>query len=107
MTIFIFSLVDTLAMEKPQAILSEEAADEMEGDNTNTKEEPRLRRPVSKRDSASRSLSASDGNNTSMQQNNIGNFSFFEQSIVNVNYIMLFVALHGLEFPQEKWQLGE
>ncbi|XP_030972075.1 ABC transporter G family member 29-like [Quercus lobata] len=66
----LFNVLFTLAlmylnpMEKPQAILSEEAADEMEGDNTNTKEEPRLRRPVSKRDSASRSLSASDGNNT-------------------------------------------
>ncbi|KAF3943211.1 hypothetical protein CMV_030208 [Castanea mollissima] len=66
----LFNVLFTLAlmylnpMEKPQAIISEEAADEMEGDNTNSKEEPRLRRPVSKRDSASRSLSTSDGNNT-------------------------------------------
>lgn len=70
-TIFTFLLFDTLAMGKPQAIISEEASEDMEGDH----KEPRLRRPVSKRNSTSRSLSASDGNNTSMQQNNTGNFS--------------------------------
>ena len=66
-----FLLFKTLAMGKPQAIISEEAAGEMEADY----KEPSLRRPVSKRDSNSQLLSPSDGNNTSMQQNIIGNFS--------------------------------
>ncbi|KAF3450694.1 hypothetical protein FNV43_RR06783 [Rhamnella rubrinervis] len=48
---------------KPQAIMSEEDADEMEAEQE-SKEEPRLRRPVSKKDTIFRSLSAADGNNS-------------------------------------------
>ncbi|KAK4590785.1 hypothetical protein RGQ29_021103 [Quercus rubra] len=62
----LFNVLFTLAlmylnpMGKPQAIISEEAAGEMEADY----KEPSLRRPVSKRDSTSQLLSSSDGNNT-------------------------------------------
>lgn len=55
-------------MGRPQAVISEEAADEIEAEQEESKEEPRLRRPMSKRDSSPQSLSAFDGNNTSMQQ---------------------------------------
>jgi len=48
---------------KPQAIMSEEDADELEAEQE-SKEEPRLRRPVSNKDSMFRSLSAADGNNS-------------------------------------------
>lgn len=53
-----------LATGKPQAIISEEDADEMEAEQE-SREEPRLRRPVSKKDSISGSLKSADGNNTS------------------------------------------
>lgn len=43
--------------------MSEETASEMEA-NQEDSQEPRLRRPMSKKDSFPRSLSASDGNNT-------------------------------------------
>lgn len=75
--LFTFALTYLNPMGKPQAIISEEASEDMEGDH----KEPRLRRPVSKRNSTSRSLSASDGNNTremvirrmSSQSNSNGN----------------------------------
>lgn len=53
-------------MGAPQAVISEEAADEMEAGQEESKEEPRLRRPMSKRDFVPQSLTAFDGNNTSM-----------------------------------------
>lgn len=53
------------APNKPQAIISEETAQEMEGDHDESKEEPRLRRPKSKSESIHGSLSAADGNNSS------------------------------------------
>lgn len=40
----------------------------MEGDQEESKEEPRLRRPKSKTESIHRSLSAADGNNSSKKQ---------------------------------------
>ncbi|KAM2372267.1 hypothetical protein ACFX1X_047013 [Malus domestica] len=49
---------------KPQAIISEEAANKMELDQEESKEEPRLRRPPSKKVSLPQSLSSTDGNNT-------------------------------------------
>ncbi|CAN6728365.1 unnamed protein product [Malus baccata var. baccata] len=53
----------------PQAIISEEAANKMEVDQEESKEEPRLRRPPSKKDFQSRSLSSNDGNNSSKKPN--------------------------------------
>lgn len=113
MTFFFFflsCLFDIPAMGTPQAVISEEAADEMEAEQEESKEEPRLRRPMSKRDSNAQSLSAFDGNNTSMQQNNTVNFSLLRaQSIINVNYMMFiwFLTWTRSKISQEKWQPGE
>lgn len=52
-------------MGKQQAVISEETAAEMEADQQETKEEPRLRPGRSIKKSVPRSLSAADGNNTS------------------------------------------
>ncbi|BFG24412.1 hypothetical protein CerSpe_106880 [Prunus speciosa] len=66
----LFNVIYTIALMylnapgKPQAIISEEVANEMEADQEESKEEPRLRRPPSKKDSFSRSLSSTDGNNS-------------------------------------------
>lgn len=66
----LFNILFTLALMylnplgKPQVVISEETASEMESDHGESNEQPRLRRPMSKRDSASKSLSGSDGNNT-------------------------------------------
>ncbi|KAL5822739.1 hypothetical protein ACOSQ4_020639 [Xanthoceras sorbifolium] len=65
----LFNVLFTLALMylnplgNKQATISEETATEIEGDHE-SKEAPRLRRPKSKKDSNSRSLSASDGNNS-------------------------------------------
>ncbi|XP_022979248.1 ABC transporter G family member 35-like [Cucurbita maxima] len=65
----LFNILFTIALTylnpltKHQAIISEETASEMEA-NQEDSQEPRLRRPMSKKDSFPRSLSASDGNNT-------------------------------------------
>lgn len=58
----------SIAPGKSQAIISEELAEEMEGDQEESREEPRLRRPQSKKDSFSRSLSSADANNSSKKQ---------------------------------------
>lgn len=68
---FSCSCFNKLALGKPQAIISEEVAEEIEADQS--KEEPRLRRPQSKKDSFSQSLTSFDGNNLSKKQNNVGN----------------------------------
>ncbi|KAH7547224.1 hypothetical protein FEM48_Zijuj01G0286900 [Ziziphus jujuba var. spinosa] len=66
----LFNVLFTLALMylnplgKPQAIISEEAAEEIESEQEESKEEPRLRRPMSKKNSFSRSLSGADGNNS-------------------------------------------
>ncbi|CAB4303033.1 unnamed protein product [Prunus armeniaca] len=63
----LFNILYTLTLTylnplgKPQAIIYEEVAEEIEADQS--KEEPRLRRPKSKKDSFSQSLTSSDGNN--------------------------------------------
>ncbi|KAF4399195.1 hypothetical protein G4B88_022278 [Cannabis sativa] len=62
--LFTFSLMYLSPLNKPQAIISEETAQEMEGDQEESKEEPRLRRPKSNKESMNRSLSTADGNNT-------------------------------------------
>ncbi|GMN37142.1 hypothetical protein TIFTF001_006571 [Ficus carica] len=62
--LYTFALMYLNPLGKPQAIISEEDADEMEGNQEESKGEPRLRRPKSKTESFPRSLSASDGNNT-------------------------------------------
>lgn len=68
--IILFNVLFTLAlmylnpMGKQQAVISEETAAEMEADQQETKEEPRLRPGRSIRKSVPRSLSAADGNNT-------------------------------------------
>ncbi|XP_009353552.2 ABC transporter G family member 35 [Pyrus x bretschneideri] len=63
-TLYTVSLMYLSPPGKPQAIISEEAANEMELDQEESKEEPRLRRPPSKNVSLPRSLSSTDGNNT-------------------------------------------
>ncbi|KAM5579169.1 ABC transporter G family member 29 [Rosa sericea] len=66
----LFNILYTIALMylsptgKAQAIISEELAEEMEGDQEESREEPRLRRPKSKQDSYSRSLSSADANNS-------------------------------------------
>ncbi|KAL7162523.1 hypothetical protein ACSBR2_042921 [Camellia fascicularis] len=66
----LFNILFTLALMylsppgKPQAIISKETAGEMEADQEETKEAPRLRTNRSKIDSVPRSLSAADGNNS-------------------------------------------
>lgn len=70
---FSCSCFNKLALGKPQAIIYEEVAEEIEADQS--KEEPRLRRPKSKKDSFSQSLTSSDGNNLSKKQNNVDNFT--------------------------------
>lgn len=64
----LFNILFTIALtclnplSKHQAIISEETASEMEA-NQEDSQEPRLRRPMSTKESFPRSLSASDGNN--------------------------------------------
>lgn len=77
MTVLTFPLFYVLAFGKPQAIISEDAAKEMENNQEQSKEEPRLRRPVSKKKLVSRSLSSSDENSTSMQQSNTCNINIY------------------------------
>ncbi|KAF7135728.1 hypothetical protein RHSIM_Rhsim08G0227200 [Rhododendron simsii] len=62
---YAFLLCNEIALGKPQAIISKEAAKEMEADQEETKEAPRLRTNRSKKiDSLPRSLSAADANNS-------------------------------------------
>ncbi|XP_058074190.1 ABC transporter G family member 42-like [Magnolia sinica] len=87
--VVLFNVLFTLAlmylnpMGKRQAVISEEAANEMEGNN----EEPRIKTTTSKRGSMRRSLSSSDGNNTRemairrMSSRAIGGFSRNDSSI--------------------------
>ncbi|KAK9281909.1 hypothetical protein L1049_004817 [Liquidambar formosana] len=62
--LFTLALMYLSAPGNPQAIISEEAASEMEANQEETKEQPRLRTYKSKKDSLPRSLSSADGNNT-------------------------------------------
>ncbi|KAK9906144.1 hypothetical protein M0R45_002850 [Rubus argutus] len=62
--LYTFSLMYLSPAGKTQAIISEELAEEMEGDQEESREEPRLRRPESKKHSFSRSLSSFDENNS-------------------------------------------
>ncbi|GKV27175.1 hypothetical protein SLEP1_g36377 [Rubroshorea leprosula] len=62
--LFTFALMYLSPPGKPQAIISEETADDMEAGQDEPEEQPRLRRPKSKKDSFPRSLPASDGNNS-------------------------------------------
>ncbi|KAK2971133.1 hypothetical protein RJ640_008557 [Escallonia rubra] len=83
----LFNILFTLALMylsplgKPQAIISKETAMEMETDQEETKEEPRLKISRSTRDSLSRSLSSADGNNSSRTSEH--------KSLVNINSIVL------------------
>jgi hypothetical protein len=88
--LFFSFLIYILALGAPQAVISEEAADEMEAGQEESKEEPRLRRPMSKRDSIPQSLTAFDGNNTSM-------FC----SIINFNYMMFNLFVWFLTWTQK------
>ena len=72
------------ALGKPQAIISEETAAEIEGDQDELKEEPRLRRPLSKKDAISRSLSASDGNNSSKMHISLCSNSVFRYKTIKL-----------------------
>ncbi|KAA8540358.1 hypothetical protein F0562_024723 [Nyssa sinensis] len=62
--LFTFALMYLDAPGKPQAIISKEAAMEMEANQEETNEAPRIKTTRSKRDSLPRSLSAADGNNS-------------------------------------------
>ncbi|KAK9938203.1 hypothetical protein M0R45_014956 [Rubus argutus] len=62
--LYTFSLMYLSPAGKTQAIISEELAEEMEGDQEESREEPRLRRPESKKHSFSLSLSSFDENNS-------------------------------------------
>ncbi|GLT66274.1 hypothetical protein SLA2020_386460 [Shorea laevis] len=62
--LFTFALMYLGPLGKPQAIISEETASDMEAGQDEPEEQPRLRRPKSKKDSFPRSLTASDGNNS-------------------------------------------
>lgn len=57
--------MNVTAIGKPQAIINEEMADEMEMIPEETKEEPRLKTTRSKIDAIPRSLIKGDGNNSS------------------------------------------
>ncbi|MBA0774776.1 hypothetical protein Gotri_009963, partial [Gossypium trilobum] len=59
--LFTFALMYLNPLGKPQAVISEETAEELEA---NHEGEPRLRRPKSSKDSLSRSLSSADANNS-------------------------------------------
>ncbi|KAF7814222.1 ABC transporter G family member 36-like [Senna tora] len=61
--IFTLALMYLNPIGKKQSIISEETASEMEGEG-DSREEPRLQRPVSTREPVFRSLSSADGNNT-------------------------------------------
>ncbi|RVW28536.1 ABC transporter G family member 42 [Vitis vinifera] len=62
--LFTFSLMYLNPFGNRQAIMSEETATEIEAEQEESKEEPRLRRNITKRDSIPRSLSSSGGNNS-------------------------------------------
>ncbi|PSS17958.1 ABC transporter G family member 36 like [Actinidia chinensis var. chinensis] len=62
--LFTLALMCLNPLGKPQAIISKEAAREMEADQEENKEAPRIRTNRSKIDSLPQSLSSSDGNNT-------------------------------------------
>ncbi|XP_031255754.1 ABC transporter G family member 29-like [Pistacia vera] len=62
--LFTFALMYLSPLGKPQATLSEETAAEIEAGQEETKEEPRLVRPKSKKDSFPRSLSSAGTNNS-------------------------------------------
>lgn len=61
--LFTFALMYLSPSGKGQAVISEETADVLEAEDE-SKEQPRLRRPASKKNSFPRTLSAADGNNT-------------------------------------------
>ncbi|KAL4339219.1 hypothetical protein GQ457_08G020360 [Hibiscus cannabinus] len=66
----LFNILFTIALAylnplgKPQAVISEETAEELEANYEGTEGEPRLRRPKSSKDSFPRSLSAADALNS-------------------------------------------
>ncbi|KAK8641839.1 hypothetical protein V6N13_011212 [Hibiscus sabdariffa] len=62
--LFTFALMYLNPLGKPQAVISEETAEELETNNEGSKLEPRLRRPKSSKDSFSQSLSSADANNS-------------------------------------------
>ncbi|KAL4583825.1 hypothetical protein LXL04_008409 [Taraxacum kok-saghyz] len=62
--LFTLALMYLDAPGKPQAIISKETASEMEANQEENTEAPRLRTNPSKRDTLPQSLSAADGNNT-------------------------------------------
>ncbi|XVF24910.1 hypothetical protein REPUB_Repub13aG0168400 [Reevesia pubescens] len=62
--LFTFSLMYLNPLGKPQAVISEETAEELEANDDSSKGEPRLKRPKSSKDSFPRSLSSADRNNT-------------------------------------------
>lgn len=66
--------------------------------NQEDSQEPRLRRPMSKKDSFPRSLSASDGNNTSEEKNRLNHYDCIKMVSYDHVAYMIFV----LNFFQEK-----
>ncbi|KAJ0755524.1 putative ABC-type xenobiotic transporter [Helianthus annuus] len=62
--LFTLALMYLDPLGKPQAVISKETASEMEANQEDTQETPRLRTSTSKREKLPKSLIAADGNNT-------------------------------------------
>ncbi|KAK8611432.1 hypothetical protein V6N13_131483 [Hibiscus sabdariffa] len=62
--LFTFALAHLDPLGKPQAVISEETAEELEANYEGTMEEPRLKRPKSSKESFPRSLSTADALNS-------------------------------------------
>lgn len=92
--------VNILALGKPQAVISKETAAEMEANQEDSKETPRLRTSASKRDKFPKSLSAADGNNTSNNK---------LITIISFNSVTHFFYVHNFNLVhfQGKWQCIE
>ncbi|KAK6268105.1 hypothetical protein QUC31_012265 [Theobroma cacao] len=97
--LFTFALMYLNPLGKPQATISEETAEELEAGHEGSKEEPRLRRPRSSKDSFPRSLSSADANNSSKKYNEMDCFDpvFSFKSVIDINYYVLHVNRNLLE----------
>lgn len=74
--------------------MSEETATEIEAEQEESKEEPRLRRNSTKRDSIPRSLSSSGGNNSSKEhENKINPYQHFRSSLASETIFWLFTYM--------------
>lgn len=94
-------LVIFIALGKPQAVISEEAAKDMEAEQNYSKEEHRISIGQLKSNSSPRSLSAADGNNTSKKLCSISLPIFLLEF---VTFVIPSDSLYNVEYNlQEKW----